>query len=207
MNDEFEIKYVKMQRHLRDDATSIDPIMRAMSVVLGAPGRRRCGISQCLDLASQGVFMTGRRYISTSRVTSLEAKTGTEDVLFDATNAIIHRNQQSGRPKTTSGSLKGWATTIKDNICTADMPTACASRMLQGYMSPFDATVVSLLREAGADLIGKTNCDEFGMGSSNTNSLYGPVINPASPEGGAKHVAGGSSGGAAASVATGEARL
>lgn len=78
--------------------------------------------------------------------------------------------------------------------------------MLDGYMSPFDATVVSLLRNAGANIIGKTNCDEFGMGSANLNSLYGPVINPASPPK-ESHVAGGSSGGAAASVASGEARL
>ncbi|CEH19235.1 amidase signature enzyme [Ceraceosorus bombacis] len=103
------------------------------------------------------------------------------------------------------------------------MPTSCSSRMLHDYTSPFDATAVCLLRQAGAQLIGKTNCDEFGMGSHNVHTVYGPVLNPASPdaytmgnksEGRQRHrayhqprVAGGSSGGAAASVRAGLARI
>lgn len=95
-----------------------------------------------------------------------------------------------------------WPISIKDNICTKDMPTTCSSKMLEGYMSPFDATVVSLLRTSGAKIVGKTNCDEFGMGSANINSTFGPVINPKSREEDRDmRVAGGSSGGAAASVA------
>jgi aspartyl-tRNA(Asn)/glutamyl-tRNA(Gln) amidotransferase subunit A len=88
---------------------------------------------------------------------------------------------------------------IKDNICTADMPTTCSSSILRDFSSPFDATVVKLLKEADAEVIGKTNCDEFGMGSLNTHSIHGPVINPFSLT--EKRSAGGSSGGSAAAVA------
>lgn len=121
-------------------------------------------------------------------------------------NAVVHY----APPQTTStgenGPLFGWTTSIKDNICTKDMPTTCSSHMLKGYMSPFDATVVDLLRRAGATIIGKTNCDEFGMGSDNLHTNHGPVINPKSQKG-EQRVAGGSSGGAAASVASGQCRM
>lgn len=60
--------------------------------------------------------------------------------------------------------LHGVSVAIKDNICTSDMPTTCSSKMLAKFTSPFDATVVTLLREAGASIVGKANCDEFGMG-------------------------------------------
>lgn len=99
------------------------------------------------------------------------------------------------------GSLAAWTVSIKDNICTKDMPTTCSSKMLESYTSPFEATSVRLLREAGANIIGKTNCDEFGMGSMNLDSAFGPVYNPRVPDGQPPRVAGGSSGGAAASVA------
>ncbi|KAI0272757.1 amidase signature enzyme [Gloeopeniophorella convolvens] len=99
---------------------------------------------------------------------------------------------------------------IKDNICTADMPTTCSSNMLPGYMSPFDATVVRLLSESGATIVGKTNCDEFGMGSLNVHSVHGPVVNPyqrpSSTAGWSareRRSAGGSSGGSGAAVASG----
>ncbi|GAV53816.1 hypothetical protein ZYGR_0AK03180 [Zygosaccharomyces rouxii] len=88
---------------------------------------------------------------------------------------------------------------IKDNIATKDMPTTCGSKMLLDYMSPFDATCVKLLRDAGALLVGKTNLDEFGMGSAGTHSYFGPVRNPLFPDGNV--VAGGSSSGSAAAVA------
>ncbi|KAI0035298.1 amidase signature enzyme [Vararia minispora EC-137] len=90
----------------------------------------------------------------------------------------------------------------KDNICTKDMPTTCSSAMLADYWSPFDATVVDLLRQSGAGIIGKANCDEFGMGSLNVHSIYGPVVNPAFPTDDIRS-AGGSSGGSAAAVAAG----
>ena len=72
------------------------------------------------------------------------------------------RNPESGTPKP----LLGVPVAIKDNLCTLDYPTTCASRMLEGFRSPYEATVVRRLREAGAVIIGKTNLDEFAMGSS-----------------------------------------
>ncbi len=97
--------------------------------------------------------------------------------------------------------LAGIPIAIKDNICMMDTKTTCASRFLRHFVSPYDATVVKKLREQGAVIIGKTNLDEFGMGSSNENSLFGVVKNPHNFD----YVSGGSSGGSAAAVAANEA--
>jgi aspartyl-tRNA(Asn)/glutamyl-tRNA(Gln) amidotransferase subunit A len=95
------------------------------------------------------------------------------------------------------GPLAGIPAGLKDNLCTVDMPTTCASRMLVHYTSPFDATVVEKLRDAGAVVLGKLNMDEFAMGSSTENSYIKPVRNPLD----LSRVPGGSSGGSAAAVA------
>ncbi len=93
--------------------------------------------------------------------------------------------------------LAGMVMGIKDVICIKGKPVTCGSRILEGFNSLYDATAIDRLYEAGATFIGKTNCDEFAMGSSNENSYYGPVRNPVNPE----FVPGGSSGGSAAAVA------
>ncbi|MEA2328678.1 MAG: aspartyl-tRNA(Asn)/glutamyl-tRNA(Gln) amidotransferase subunit [Thermoanaerobaculia bacterium] len=110
------------------------------------------------------------------------------DRLNPKLNAFLHVGRDAG---------DGMPVAVKDNIVTTDMPTTCASRILGKFLSPFDATAVARLRAGGCSIVGKTNLDEFAMGSSTEHSAFGPARNPWDPS----RVPGGSSGGSAVAVA------
>jgi aspartyl-tRNA(Asn)/glutamyl-tRNA(Gln) amidotransferase subunit A len=134
-----------------------------------------------------------------ARIAACEAKGTHAFLAWSEQSLLAQADALAAAPSAARGSLAGEAVAVKDVIADATFPTTCGSRILEGWRSPFEATAVRRLREAGALVAGKTVCDEFAMGSSTEWSAFGPSHNPVDPS----RVPGGSSGGSAAAVAAG----
>ncbi|HET9605343.1 MAG TPA: Asp-tRNA(Asn)/Glu-tRNA(Gln) amidotransferase subunit GatA [Gemmatimonadales bacterium] len=144
--------------------------------------------------------MSAAREASRATAQALEQAAGLNAALHWSPELLDSEARRADAlPDATNRPLYGMPVAVKDNIVTVEQPTTCASRILDGYVSPFDATVVERLRGAGAMVACKANLDEFAMGSSTEHSAFGRVRHPLDPE----RVPGGSSGGSAALVAAG----
>jgi hypothetical protein len=150
---------------------------------------------QCLGLSMSYLKHAKQCLYNQSKFSRLNAFIALAD-----SSSIISRSPRSEH--VTRNALSDKLIAIKDNICTDEFPTTAASGILKGFTSPYDATVVKQLRHAGATIAGKTNMDEFGMGSHSTHSHFGYVLNENLD--GDVISAGGSSGGSAVVVATGQ---
>ncbi|KAK6456954.1 GATA-like protein [Scheffersomyces xylosifermentans] len=187
--------------------------------------RPRCAIKTTFKQVSSDPCFAPASFFSLKRLSTTRSHYEQLDSTKDIWNSLIskrsglsktiedtnHRIGSNAEPSnkenvttTSNGSLVNTSFVVKDNITTTQEETTSASQMLSNYKSPFNATVVSLLSAEGSKLVGKANLDELGMGSSSTNTFYGPVINPLyykENDDNTKHIAGGSSGGSAAAVA------
>jgi aspartyl-tRNA(Asn)/glutamyl-tRNA(Gln) amidotransferase subunit A len=143
---------------------------------------------------------TTARAVTESSLDAAEQLNGTLNAFLQLDRAgALRRAEEIDAEDDKGGALAGIPIAIKDNICVRGMQTTCGSRIIGSYHPPYNATAIERLNTAGAVIIGKTNCDEFAMGSSNENSAFGPVRNPWDTA----RVPGGSSGGSAAAVAAG----
>ena len=144
--------------------------------------------------------MSGARQAARATALALESAAGLNAALHWSSELLESEAQRADAlPDAAGRPLYGMPVAVKDNIVTVEQPTTCASRILDGYVSPYDATVIERLRGAGAMVACKANLDEFAMGSSTEHSAFGRVQHPLDPE----RVPGGSSGGSAALVAAG----
>jgi aspartyl-tRNA(Asn)/glutamyl-tRNA(Gln) amidotransferase subunit A len=165
-----------------------------MSTAIDLAAQVRSGQRSALDIVNEHLGRIAEREPDIHAFNLVTA-----DQAQAAARAIDDRVRQGDDP----GPLAGVPVALKDNICTRGVPTTCSSRILEGWRPPYDATVVTRLLAAGAIPIGKTNLDEFAMGSSTENSAFGPTRNPHDTS----RVPGGSSGGSAAAVAAGFAPI
>jgi aspartyl-tRNA(Asn)/glutamyl-tRNA(Gln) amidotransferase subunit A len=154
----------------------------------------RNGVSKAVDVVERHLAEIGRR---DDEIHAFNL------VLADAARARAIEIDDGVSLGHDMGPLAGVPVALKDNMCTRGVPTTCSSRILEGWTPPYDATIVTKLNDAGAIIIGKTNLDEFAMGSSTENSAFGATHNPHDTS----RVPGGSSGGSAASVAANFAPL
>ena len=153
------------------------------------------GEVSCVDVMRAVLAESGRREAEIQAFLCLR---NSDDLLADAADVDDRRFRREP-----IGPLAGLPVAVKDNICTRELPTTCASRLLADYVPPYDATVIERIKAADGIILGKTNLDEFGMGSSTENSARQITRNPWRTT----HVPGGSSGGSAAAVAAGETVL
>jgi len=147
------------------------------------------GSARCTDIAQRALDVIQAKNSDLNAFTHVDA-----DSVYRSAEVIDKALTQEQRLP-----LAGLVLGVKDVLSTTEWPVTCSSKILEGYQPPFDATSVARLRDAGALLIGRTNCDEFAMGSTTEYSVYGPTLNPHNQE----YVAGGSSGGSAAAVSAG----